>query len=84
MTTDETRADGAPATWTFPGKYISVTTYKPVWIIQSALHRGRQRSTPVFLAITPRCNAARWCNPRPWCGCLPTMRPHEFIQASFL
>jgi uncharacterized protein len=140
MTTDETRADGAPVTWTFPGKYISVTTYKqdgtgvatpvwfaqegdrllfrtgvasgkakrirrnpavlvaactlrgellgqqvsgvarvlsgsaagdarrlinrkyradwvivrPVWFIQSALHLGRPRSTPVFLAITPR------------------------------
>ena len=42
MTADETRADGAPVTWTFPGKYISVTTYKrdgtgvatPVWFVQ--------------------------------------------------
>ena len=44
MTTDETRADGAPATWTFPVKYISVTTYKrdgtgvatPVWFLQES------------------------------------------------
>ncbi|MGH3248860.1 MAG: PPOX class F420-dependent oxidoreductase [Trebonia sp.] len=44
MTTDETRADGAPVTWTFPGKYISVTTYKrdgtgvatPVWFVQES------------------------------------------------
>src|ERR1700676_2068360 len=43
MTTDETRADGAPVTWTFPGKYISITTYKrdgtgvatPVWFVQA-------------------------------------------------
>src|SRR5580698_9050569 len=28
MATDGTRAAGAPVTWTFPGKYISVTTYK--------------------------------------------------------
>lgn len=42
MTTHGTRADGAPATWAFPGKYISVTTYKgdgtgvatPVWFVQ--------------------------------------------------
>ena len=42
MTTDETRAYGTPVTWTFPGKYISVTTYKrdgtgmvtPVWFVQ--------------------------------------------------
>jgi uncharacterized protein len=42
MTTDDTRADGASVTWTFPGKYISVTTYKrdgtgvatPVWFVQ--------------------------------------------------
>jgi uncharacterized protein len=140
VTADDTRADGAPATWAFPGKYISVTTYKrdgtgvatpvwfvqegdrllfrtgvasgkakrirrnpavlvaactlrgellgqqvsgvarvlsgsaaadakrlinrkyradwlivrPVWFIQSALHVGRPRSTPAFLAITPR------------------------------
>jgi uncharacterized protein len=41
MTTEDTRADGAPVTWTFPGKYISVTTYKrdgtgvatPVWFV---------------------------------------------------
>ena len=121
MTADETRADGAPVAWTFPGQYISVTTYKrdgtgvasgkakrirrnPAvlvaactsrgelrgqqvsgvarvlsgsaadeakrlihrkyragwaiattwWFIQSALHLGRRRSTPVFLEITPR------------------------------
>jgi uncharacterized protein len=43
MTTDETHTDGAPpVTWTFPGKYISVTTYRrdgtalatPVWFVQ--------------------------------------------------
>src|ERR1700733_8875173 len=42
MMTDGTRAAGAPVTWTFPGKYISVTTYKrdgtgvatPVWFVQ--------------------------------------------------
>jgi len=140
MTTDETRTDGAPVTWTFPGKYVSLTTYKrdgtgvatpvwfvqkddrllvqtgvasgkvkrihhnpavqmaactasgrlrgqqvsgvarvlpgseaddakrlimhkyrsalliirPLWFVQSALHLGRRRSTPVILAITPR------------------------------
>jgi PPOX class probable F420-dependent enzyme len=140
MTTEETRADGAPVTWTFPGKYISITTYKrdgtavatpvwfvqegdrllvqtgvasgkvkrihhnpavrvaqctasgrlrgqqvsgvarvlpgpeaddakrlitrkyrsdlviirPLWFVQSALHLGRPRTTPVILAITPR------------------------------
>jgi hypothetical protein len=63
MTTDETRSGGAPpVTWTFPGKYISVTTYRrdgtalatPLWFVQSALHLGRRRSTPVILAITPR------------------------------
>jgi PPOX class probable F420-dependent enzyme len=44
MTTGETHPDGAPpATWTFPGKYISVTTYRrdgtavatPVWFVQN-------------------------------------------------
>ena len=43
MTTGETHADGAPpVTWTFPGKYISLTTYRrdgtavatPVWFVQ--------------------------------------------------
>ena len=42
MTTDGTRAAGAAVTWTFPGKHISVTTYKrdgtgvatPVWFVQ--------------------------------------------------
>jgi hypothetical protein len=42
MTTDGTRAAGAPVTWTFPGKQVSVTTYKrdgtgvatPVWFVQ--------------------------------------------------
>jgi uncharacterized protein len=42
MTTGETHTDGAPATWTFPGKYISLSTYKrdgtavatPVWFVQ--------------------------------------------------
>jgi hypothetical protein len=42
MTTDETRTEGAPVTWTFPGKYVSITTYKrdgaavatPVWFVQ--------------------------------------------------
>jgi uncharacterized protein len=42
MTTDETRTDGAPAARKFPGKYLSVTTYKrdgtsvatPVWFVQ--------------------------------------------------
>jgi hypothetical protein len=139
MTTDETPTDGVPVTWTFPGKYLSITTYKrdgtgvatpvwfvqkgdrllvqtgvasgkvkrihhnpavrmaactasgrlrgqqmsgvarvlpgseaddakrlimrkyrsdlviirPLWFVQSALHLGRQRSTPVILAITP-------------------------------
>jgi hypothetical protein len=140
MTTDETRTDGAPVTWTFLGKYLSITTYKrdgtgvatpvwfvqkddrllvqtgvasgkvkrihhnpavqvaactargrlrgqqvsgvarvlsgpetddakrlimrkyrsdlviirPLWFVQSALHLGRPRTTPVILAITPR------------------------------
>jgi PPOX class probable F420-dependent enzyme len=140
MTTDETRTDGAPVMWTFPGKYLSITTYKrdgtgvatpvwfvqegdrllvqtgvasgkvkridhnpavrvaactasgrlrgqqvsgvarvlpgseaddakrlimrkyrsdlviirPLWFVQSALHLGRPRTTPVILAITPR------------------------------
>ena len=27
---------------------------RPLWFIQSALHLGRPRSTPVILAITPR------------------------------
>ncbi len=26
---------------------------RPLWFVQSALHLGRQRSTPVILAITP-------------------------------
>jgi uncharacterized protein len=43
MTTGETHAGGAPpVTWTFPGKYISLTTYRrdgtavatPVWFVQ--------------------------------------------------
>ena len=43
MTTGETYVDGAsPVAWTFPGKYISVTTYRrdgtavatPVWFVQ--------------------------------------------------
>jgi len=42
MTTDETPTDGAPVTLTFPGKYLSITTYKrdgtgvatPVWFVQ--------------------------------------------------
>src|ERR1700722_15968731 len=42
MATDGTRAAGAHVTWTFPGKYLSVTTYKrdgtgvatPVWFVQ--------------------------------------------------
>jgi len=43
MTAGETRPDGAPpANWTFPVKYISVTTYRrdgtdvatPVWFVQ--------------------------------------------------
>ena len=42
MTTDGARAAGAPVTWTFPGKHISVTSYKrdgtgvatPVWFVQ--------------------------------------------------
>jgi uncharacterized protein len=43
MTTGETHRDGAPpVTWTFPGRYISVTTYRrdgtavatPVWFVQ--------------------------------------------------
>jgi uncharacterized protein len=43
MTTGETHMDGAPpVTWTFPGKYISLTTYRrdgtavatPVWFVQ--------------------------------------------------
>jgi hypothetical protein len=140
MTTDETRTDSAPVTWTFLGKYLSITTYKrdgtgvatpvwfvqkddrllvqtgvasgkvkrihhnpavqvaactargrlrgqqvsgvarvlsgpetddakrlimrkyrsdlviirPLWFVQSALHLGRPRTTPVILAITPR------------------------------
>jgi PPOX class probable F420-dependent enzyme len=44
MTAGETRADGEPVRWTFPGKYISVTTYKrdgtgvatPVWFVQES------------------------------------------------
>jgi uncharacterized protein len=27
---------------------------RPLWFVQSALHLGRPRSTPVILAITPR------------------------------
>jgi hypothetical protein len=27
---------------------------RPLWFVQSALHVGRPRSTPVILAITPR------------------------------
>jgi uncharacterized protein len=43
MTTGEADVDGAPpAAWTFPGKYISMTTYRrdgtavatPVWFVQ--------------------------------------------------
>jgi PPOX class probable F420-dependent enzyme len=43
MTAGDTHADGAlPATWAFPGKYISLTTYRrdgtdvatPVWFVQ--------------------------------------------------
>jgi hypothetical protein len=26
---------------------------RPLWSLQSALHRGRSRSTPVILEITP-------------------------------
>jgi uncharacterized protein len=36
-------------------KYRSeLAIIRPLWFIQSALHVGRQRSTPVILAITPR------------------------------
>jgi PPOX class probable F420-dependent enzyme len=36
-------------------KYRSeLAIIRPLWFIQSTLHVGRQRSTPVILAITPR------------------------------
>jgi hypothetical protein len=35
-------------------KYRSdLVIIRPLWFVQSALHLGRQRSTPVILAITP-------------------------------
>jgi hypothetical protein len=36
-------------------KYRSdLVIIRPLWFVQSALHLGRPRTTPVILAITPR------------------------------